>query len=412
MRQLYKFGLFFLIGFLVFSCRKNLESPKWDTQILTPIISTNLKIENLVDSSEFLSVNSENVISIVHQDELYKLENPLDSLVGLSIAPFNSIFTLETLELEDVSISQSIVLDSFKFLENVPVLDTFTIPDGTPFNEEALANFGRLPELDNEVDISDLLVEAVLSQALFSIRIENSTEFDLVGLKYKISNVSGDSLISDSVALVSPGEVYTKELDLAVEMGETPVTGNLSISISGAEIAVPEDQETSNFNYVDFISLEASITDIKVKSALAQFAAQEVINSQAPVDVMPGGSEKLQFARIEDGIVNLKAFSTLATDLSIEYAIENLTRDGEEFVLRDTIKNDFSTSVNQKDIDFSFNDYEFDFTLEDPFREYNSFRRRALGNISATMGVQRLSLDDTLGVDVSVKEISPSYVRG
>lgn len=410
----FKKVVFFLFMTLLFSsCRKDKEGPSWDTKILTPIISTELKIKDLVDTSSFLSSDANNLVTIEYNEEFYRLENPLDSLIGLSIEPFSTIFTLDKLGLDDVSVSQSVLFNSL-----IPFPGNFTPSDSTPI-QQALLNIlqiGALPPINTSQDISNLLEEATLSQAFFEVKINNKTEFDLKNLTYSIKNVEdGLVLISRTVPIIQAMSEYSSQrINLADEIGDSPIKGELEISISGAEIAVPDDQLSSRFIYSHGIDFSASITDIKVKSAKAQFSEQEVINQEAPVDVNPGKTEKLTFARIENGTVNLTAFSTLPTDLSIVYAIPNLTQNGSEFVLSDVITNDFSQSVNKKDTNFLFDNYEFDLTLPNatPPRAFNSFLRRALGTISATEGVQELSLDDTLGVDVKITEISPSYVRG
>lgn len=421
MKNFTQISLFLLVGITLFSCRRDNDGPSWDTKILTPIISTELKIKDLVDTSAFLSTDANNLFTIEYNEEFYTLENPLDSLIGLSIEPFNTVFTLDNLGLDDIFVEQQVVLGDFRFIP-VSNIFTFEIPDSLEivnFTDPLAPGFppppNTLPPFTFSQDISSLLEEAVLSNADLYIRIDNNTEFDLENIKLEIKNTEdGFILVSRDLPTISAMDFYDNTSDLAAEIGDNPVKGELEISLSGTTINVPSDQAVSRFIYSSSIDFQASITDIQVSSAKAQFSEQEVINQEAPVDVNPGKTEKLTFARIENGIVNLRAFSTLPTDLSIVYAIPNLTQNGTEFELRDIISNDFSTSVNRKDTNFLFDSYEFDFTLPDadPAREFNSFLRRAIGTISATEGVQALSLDDTLGVEVSVTEIKPSYVRG
>ncbi|MCE9537744.1 MAG: hypothetical protein K8R85_00785, partial [Bacteroidetes bacterium] len=61
--------LFFV---LIFSCRKELEKPFWNTEVLAPLINASLNINNLLPDS-ILQANADSSMKIVFQNDIYKL---------------------------------------------------------------------------------------------------------------------------------------------------------------------------------------------------------------------------------------------------------------------------------------------------------------------------------------------------
>jgi hypothetical protein len=62
---------------LFFACRKEMEKPSWDTEVLAPLINASLNINNLLPDS-ILQANPDSSLKIVYNNELYKLN--IDSI--------------------------------------------------------------------------------------------------------------------------------------------------------------------------------------------------------------------------------------------------------------------------------------------------------------------------------------------
>ncbi len=63
---------FFLIGLLISSCRKDLENPSWDTQLLAPLVNASLDINNILPDS-ILQANADSSMKIVYNSDIYNL---------------------------------------------------------------------------------------------------------------------------------------------------------------------------------------------------------------------------------------------------------------------------------------------------------------------------------------------------
>ncbi|HTB31704.1 MAG TPA: hypothetical protein VK808_06740 [Bacteroidia bacterium] len=77
------------------SCRKN-GQPSWDTQILAPIVSTTLSINDIVTSSYIKSNPADSLVSLVYTDSLYNLN--LDTLLNIpdTVFRYDTVSPLST----------------------------------------------------------------------------------------------------------------------------------------------------------------------------------------------------------------------------------------------------------------------------------------------------------------------------
>lgn len=403
-------------GFVLFlsSCINKI-APEWDTQILSPIVRSTLTIQNLTDSLDFVVETSDQSLSLIYSDLIYTLESPLDSFVDLAIEPYENTLTLQALELAPQQIADSIFLGDFRVIPNPPN-GTITLNDGA--DVAFLLSFldFTIPGFNNEVDISEFLVEAYPSQAFLDIRIENQTDFEILNLDYSIRNADdGLVLFSGVIDTIKSRSVFTDlNNNIKDQIGNEAVKGVLDIGVNGLSLGLPKGQRQAFFNYSDFLAFDIALRDILVDSALAQFPAQQIINFTDVVDIQTDGDAELTFARIDTGIVTVTAFSSIPTDLNFEYLLPNVSRNGEKFSFSTTVDDSFNSSLNQKDTNFFFSQYDFDMTVRDGAinREFNSFLNTIVGDIAQTDGIIGLSLADTIGIRIEISKIKPSYARG
>lgn len=76
---------------LIFSCRKELEKPFWDTQVLAPLINASLDINNLLPDS-ILQANADSSMKIVFQNDIYKLA--MDTIFSIPDTTLSQIYTI------------------------------------------------------------------------------------------------------------------------------------------------------------------------------------------------------------------------------------------------------------------------------------------------------------------------------
>jgi hypothetical protein len=70
----------FAASALLSSCRKEMEKPSWDTELLAPLIDASMDIGNLLPDS-LLQANADSSLKIVYNNELYKID--MDTLFDI-----------------------------------------------------------------------------------------------------------------------------------------------------------------------------------------------------------------------------------------------------------------------------------------------------------------------------------------
>lgn len=403
-----------LVSLMVLGCKKKFTGPEWDVEVLTPLASTSLQIKDLIDTSSLVRTDANNLLSIVYTNDVYTLENPLGSLVSLSIEPFQRFLTLGSLGLDDQNISDTTVIGDLISEVSIPF---FNIEDGGSYSSLLLPLLNTAlagsTNTSSEIDISNFIEEAYIKEAFFDINIENATTFDVIGLTYSVKNSSdGVELVSGVIDTIKANSVYSETTNLAETIGENPVRGELTIEVGGFTLA--KDDAMFILDYSEFLAFGASIRDIKVTRAIAQFPAQEVVNYGDVVPVMAEGGVELTYARIDSGVVNVQAYSSIPTDLHFQYQIPNAVNGGKQFEFNTTVDDTYNSQDNQQDTNFFFNDFDFDFTVNNDTinKEFNSFLNTVQAQIDATNGLLDISLEDTIGLTIGVTKIKPSYARG
>lgn len=408
----------FLFALILSSCKKKLFTPEWDSKILTPVAHSKMGIKDLVKNNKIIKSDSNQLLSIAYTNAVYKLSNPLDSLISLSIAPFSKIVTLETLALGNQKISDSLKLGDL--ISQIPPGFPISLPDGSsipsfwmPLLNNIITNANTT---SSQVDISEFLVEAYLKQAFFDLSIRNKTNFEILGLKYKVKNTEDETILLEGVIdSIKPNETFTElNIDVAAKLAGKPVKGLLTIESGGFTLGIPIGQNVAQINYSDFLAFSATLRDIKVLKANAQFPAQEVVNNTGPIDLKAEDGVELTFAKIDTGIVNIKGYSSIPVDIHFTYSVPNLSQNGNTFSVSSTLDDTYNSYLNQGDTNFYFNNFDFDLTLPQApyFKNFNASLNSLVATIDSTKGVLPISLEDTINLTISVTKIRPSYARG
>src|SRR3954463_10646387 len=70
------------ISFAVFfiACRKEMERPYWDTEVLAPLVNASMNINNILPDS-ILQTNADSSMKIVFEGDIYRLD--MDTLFSI-----------------------------------------------------------------------------------------------------------------------------------------------------------------------------------------------------------------------------------------------------------------------------------------------------------------------------------------
>jgi hypothetical protein len=121
-------SVFTLITVFIFSCRKGLEKPSWDTELLAPIVNASLNINNLLPDS-LIQANADSSLKIVYNNDLYKID--VDTLFNIPDTTLHTAYSgiSATLSPGTTVISNSLSETTYPLANGVQ-LKTATIKSG------------------------------------------------------------------------------------------------------------------------------------------------------------------------------------------------------------------------------------------------------------------------------------------
>jgi len=271
----------FLVCFILlslFSCRKELEKPSWDTEILAPLVNASLDITNILPDS-ILQVNLDSSLKIAYSNDIYKLS--MYTLFKIPDTAIHNGYTIPfpvTLNPGDVVINNNSTETTYA-LQGVE-LRTATIKSG-------YVRYTIKSYIKEVTDFVYSIPSAKLNNIPFSINISVPAAVgSSPGIFTKVYDLSGYTFNLTGISNTKVNTLYT--------------TLTASISPSGQSVLV---------NPSDSLIIDNIFYDIVPYYAKGYFG-QNIFN------VGPSQSAFTMFNRIVDGSVDLE-------DINFNLTIEN-----------------------------------------------------------------------------------------
>lgn len=392
-------ALFFSMIFS--SCKRQLNQPNIEGEIIAPLAHATLSIQNLLADS-LTTVNSDGTVSIVYRNSLYQAQ--LGSFEPLETREFNQTAKLQQLVLSQQTAVRTISLG--QVATNAGLIGQILInQNGSNGVIPPLPGmtYGPLP-----VDGSQYFETITLDSGYMDVTIQNGFPTGLSNIQFEIRNESDNSLVGQSTFTnVAAGATATKTMDLAGKTIEGNLIGNiLNFDVDGSNgQQVPID--TSDQLVVTFV-----VRDMKVHSATAIFPAQDIITMKDTAAMNGVNDLRITKAIAKEGIVNLRVVSTIEDTMYFDYIIPSGTKDGQPFEIHEKINPAPSGGSIEKILQYSVAGYEFDLTGAPIINHYNAFYSELTGRIDSTGNVVNLSLDDSLLLYIKLGNFIPEYAEG
>ena len=382
---------------------------RWNTQVLTPIVSSHLSMSELTNDSTVIS-NSDNSITVVYSSELYAVR-PLDNLINLEVKPFSREITLQSLELGSQKITDTVGLEEIvapiAAELNIPIEVFWILP--IKFDDRAI------PDLESiKIDVSDFFKSAILTEGTMEFSLDNSTQLDIISMDVEIRNTqSKTEIYSETFTNIKSMSSVTRSIDLAAQMDDKPIEGQLEANIKNITIATPQGVESVIFTPDEYIAFNLEIANVKVSYAEAIFPAQNVLDHQDTVSLQDLDGIELTKALISNGYVKVNVRSTIPTDLDIIYKIPSALDVNDDKIFQFNTLAPAAPIVGSitYDSSFYFDGYMFNFRGEDN-NLTNTFYNTITGKITPTPEPIPLSLGDTLFISLAVEAMEASYIEG
>lgn len=171
---------------LFFSCRKEMERPFWDTELLAPLVNASLSINNILPDS-ILQSNADSSMKIVYEGDIYKIS--MDTLFNIRDTTLHNSFNIPF---------------PYKFGPGQVVVSNNT--------SETTYNLGG-PQLRT----------VIIKDGLVSFKVKSMVH-EVTDFLYKIPCASRD------------GVPFTVNVKVPAAVGSTPGTYNQSFNLAGYTI--------------------------------------------------------------------------------------------------------------------------------------------------------------------------------
>ena len=378
---------YLFICFYFFSCVREFERPEWKANILTPLFSTNLTIQQIIKDST-LSIKNDSVRIVFSQN---LLPYNMDSLLQLDVKPFIRNIKLDSIKLNDQRLS---------YHSTIAELTDSTIPDGYVF---PFSIPFPMPPITDTIDGSHYFRDLLLKNGKMKMSFNNSLPVTLNNVTFSLKNMSSGTVIYSGSYSSLPAHTITYD---SISLAGKQIEGNMIINFS----AIINITAGTVVDYNDFIEVEVLLSNMQIQSAQAVFPGQTIIDHQEVVYLENMEDREVTYALIQRGTLRVRVISTIEEETYFDYYIPNAKKNNIPFHEFMTLPPAPLNGSIIREFLYDFNDYDFDFTgLGDTV---NAFYNRITGRIDSSGNMVNLTLEDSVDIIVEVLGLEPGYARG
>ncbi|MBC7451458.1 MAG: hypothetical protein H7259_08220, partial [Cytophagales bacterium] len=268
---------------LLFSCKREFEKPRWDTQILAPLVKSKLTIKDIIKDTSIVQTEADNSITLVNRQKIFNYT--IDSLITLSAPPFKRTAKLSSLVLDSQQITRRISLGEIA-LQMKKSSDFFQSFLGDQIIKSNGTSIAYIPPISNitagpiPIDISSFFKTATLQSGKMYMSITNELPLTLSKVEFQLNNTNPTSLIaSQTFTNVATNQTKKDSIDLANKTIGSIIEALINEMDFAGGSNVPIDTSKA-------LVVTISIKNIKVQSATAIFPAQNVMDTTTIVGLV------------------------------------------------------------------------------------------------------------------------------
>ncbi len=390
------------------SCKKD-RATSWNTELLVPIASSSLSIQNIVKDST-IRANADSSLILAFNSTLYEF-NLADQIINIPDTNIGQKFNLSTLQLPNQRVTQRISLGTL-----ATNMAASPDPGAQLLGNLILSQSGQnsaIPALNNiapgafPFDASAYFDSAILASGQVQIWAVNNLPVPLDNVTVELRNHDDNSLVAskflqhisahDSIyaEVDLAGAKLKKDLDFRIASMSTPGT-------SGALVLI---------DTTDYIELRLFVISLRASEAWARFPSQDVVNITEEVTQDIEG-RKFTYVDAREGQLLVTVTSSVQEQLQLEYTLEGAyDRNGNPLVEYTTVPaaaQGVPTTVS-KLIDIS--GCAINLTGKDGSK-FNTYTQHVVAHIDSSGIVRHITQADSIIVRYDIKNVAPNYIKG
>ena len=400
------------------SCIKD-KKTTWDTEMLAPIVKSELSVSDLL-TSDYISSNPDSTLKLVYSSDLFSMNT--DSFVELPDSTFEVGASLQSLELPSDTIEYRITMGEIS-----RSIDGF-------LGAFILANHGGtitnlFGETETQVDgrtidisMSDLFDELILDSGIAEIILINETPFEIKNVDFELRNKPqpGGAVLLNHVFTSIGAESQSSE---SFVLKDDTVKAELECLLDQITVTVPEGEIEVDTN--EAIVAKVIVRDLKPIQATAIWPNQNVIDETRTIPFGSTVDVDFKDASIREGEIYFEIYSGLEDSIYITYEVSNVIHPttGLPFKIDTVVPPASPGGFSSMSNTYPVNNYHFDFNGngyltpgDDPTAltddTINTYVTHLTAKIQYTGLKKTLSIDDTVFVQAQVKDLKPYFARG
>ena len=383
-----KLYLIFIFSIFIFSsCKHELETPSWDIDLITPIVNSNVSIDQIVIEDSLIEIqsNDSGLVSLFYQSNLEDID--FDSLINIDMIVPGKTERLDSINFPNISISDTISLG--ELVSTIP-LGSILFPNGSS------ASIPFLPNVINadtfNVNASDYFETMILSDGVLYFEIKNNLPVDISNISCSLVNSSNLNIIASfNFPLIVSGSSAIDSISLAglsIDKNIEAIINNIDVNASNGNITI---------NYADNLISKISLKNLQITEATAFFPQQELSREITETSFDLGDAQITEIG-IKTGIVKISLISTIPDTGRIIYNIPSLKKNGIPFSTEKIVPT--TISGESTDYIFDFQDYVLDLTGKDG---------RIGGDTVNTIYSELITYIDSTGELVTLNQLDSFY---
>lgn len=382
-----------LILLTLSSCRKDSENNKWDNEILVPIASTSLSIQNLIGDT--LSKDIDNQLNIIYNYDLYKARGT--DFFKVPDTSLQYSMSLQSLKLSNNALNTSLTLGQLYPPAKLLNGQNFVIP---------AQSINSIPEFD--VDATSFFETATLESGKMYIKINNGLPVNIAYAHIRLFNKSDNS----EVGSIEFYNIQTKtSAEDSIDMAEKYVEGELVGKLEQLNTDASEGAVKINSN--DAVNINIRVKDLTAYEATAIFPAQNLLDLDQNL-VYKFGDPRITKMKIRSGELRVKLISTMDETIYVTYKSPGLTIDGDTVLEYFEVPPSSSSNPFSEERILNLKNYDVDFRgkASEGHVEQNMLHNIIIARIDSTGIMKSLSLSDSIYIFYGLFDIVPEYVEG
>ena len=347
MRNKISVFLLFIYFIISSSCKHELETPSWDVDIITPLVTTQVTIDkiNIEDSLLEIQSNDSGLVSLVFNDDLTDIN--FDSLINIDTQVPGKTERLESINFPTINISDTITLGDL--ISTIP-LGSILFPNGGTASIPSLPN--AISSDTFNINASEYFETMTLIDGILIFEIKNKLPTDISNVDCSLINSINQNIIASfnfPLILSGSSQIDTVQLTgLTIDKNIDAVINNIDVNASNGNVSI---------NYSDGLISKIKLKNLQIDEATAYFPKQELSQNLTETSFDLGDAQITEIG-IKTGLVNIHLVSTIQDTGRIIYNIPSLSKNGIPFSTEKIVP----TTINGESTiyQFNFEDYVLD----------------------------------------------------